>query len=111
MNAVANSMTDAAYAQLLALRNHSQDARECIEMAIDSLMEEYQCSRRRAAIVAMQAWTDLEDKGRPVAYVDVSLTTGNMVVIHDADGRTSIFSARELLQLRELNNNPTRIHA
>lgn len=111
MNAIAQSMTDAAYAQIIALKNSGSDARECIEMTTDSLMEEYQCSRRRAALLAVQTWTDLDAKGQPGAYVDVSLTTGNMVVLHDEHGHTSIFSVRELLQLRAKHATPTRIHA
>lgn len=101
MNAVAQNMTDAAFCQLLALRKGSQDARECIAMTTDSLMEEFQCSRRRASLLAIRAWNDLESKGQPSAYVDVSLTTGNSVVIHDNSGRTSVFSVHELLKLRE----------
>lgn len=101
MNAVAQSMTDAAYSQLLALRKGSTDARECIDMTVDSLMEEFQCSRRRASLLAVRAWHDLEGKDQPRAFVDVSLTTGNTVVIHDQSGRTSIFSVQELLQLRD----------
>ncbi|MBY5938028.1 hypothetical protein [Marinobacter nauticus] len=101
MNAVAQSMTDAAYSQLLALRKGSTDARECIEMTVDSLMEEYQCSRRRASLLVIRAWHDLEGTKQPRAYVDVSLTTGNTVVVHDQSGRTSIFSVQELLKLRD----------
>lgn len=103
MSAVSRSMTDSAYAQLIALRagNAQCNARECIEMVIDSLMEEFQCSRRRAALTATQAWHDLEARGQARAYVDVGLTTGNTVVVHDGAGRTSIFSVHELLRLRE----------
>lgn len=101
MNAVAQNMTDAAYSQLLALRKGSTDARECVELTVDSLMEEFQCSRRRASLLAIRAWHDLEGAKQPNAYVDVSLTTGNTVVVHDASGRTSIFSVQELLKLRD----------
>ncbi len=112
MNAIAHNMTDTAYAQLLALRNGSYNARECVEMTIDSLMEQYQCTRRRAALVTTKAWADLECTGKPPAYVDVSLTTGNTVVIHDASGRTNIFSVHELLQLRDSQHTTTnRINA
>jgi hypothetical protein len=112
MNAIAQNMTDSAYAQLLALRNGHYDARECVDMTIDSLMEQYQCSRRRAALVTTKAWADLEATGKPPAYVDASLTTGNTVVIHDASGRTNIFSVHELLQLRDSQHNTiNRINA
>ena len=103
MNAMAQTMTDSAYAQLLALRKSGRkySSRESVQMTIDSLMEQYQCSRRRAALLATKAWADLEASGKPAAFVDVALTTGNMVVIHDASGRTSVFSVHELLQLRD----------
>lgn len=112
MNAIAQCMTDSAYAQLLALRKGSYDARECVEMTIDSLMEQFHCTRRRAALITTKIWADLEAAGKPAAFVDVGLTTGHTVVIHDASGRTSIFSVHELLQLRDSQHNTTnRINA
>jgi len=48
----------------------------------------------------------------PAAFIDVSLTTGNTVVIFDAStGRTSVFSIRELLHLRDNANPVTHIQA
>lgn len=111
-NAATTNITNAAYGQLIALRKRACAARECVEATIDSLIEEYQVSRRQAALITTQAWADLEATGKPVAFVDVSLTTGNMVVIHDASGRTSIFCVHELLQLRDSHHNTiNRINA
>lgn len=101
MNAIAKNMTDAAYGQMIALRKQGEPARGCIEMTVDSLMDEFLCSRRRASLLAIRAWYDLEAKGQPAAYVDVSLTTGNTVVVHDQSGRTSVFSVQELMRLRD----------
>lgn len=113
MNATAKTnMTDATYGQLIALRKRNHDAAQCIENVVDSLMEEFGCSRRRAALLASSVWTDLEEAGKPAAYVDVNHTTGNTVVIRDTStGRTSIFSIRELLQLRDSASNVTHIQA
>jgi hypothetical protein len=113
MTAIAKQiMTDAAYRQLMALRKHSHSANDCVEKVVDSLMEEFNCSRRRAAILALSVWADLEDVGMPAAFIDVSLTTGNTVVIFDAStGRTSVFSIRELLHLRDNANPVTHIQA
>ena len=112
-NAVTTTITNAAYGQLIALRKQGHAVVESIEATIDSLMEEFDISRRQAALIATQAWTDLEDSGKTSAYVDVSRTTGNMVVIHDTStGCACIFSVQELLALRA--NNPdqlTRIQA
>jgi len=111
MTAIANNMTDTAYGQLLALRKDKLPARECVEMTIDSLMEEFSCSRRRAAFLVMKAWADLEAQKAPKAHIDVSHTTGQMVVIKDETGRVSIFSINELLQLRDQAATHHHIHA
>jgi hypothetical protein len=112
MNAIQKNMNDAAYAQLIALRKSNTSASECVELTTDSLMEEFGCSRRRAMLKVTAAWYDLEAAGAQSAYIDVSHTTGNSVVIHDtATGRTSIFSVRELLQLRDQAVNPIAINA
>lgn len=113
MTAIAKTnMTDAAYGQLIALRKHEHSAAQCIESVVDSLIEDFGCSRRRAALLASSVWSDLEDAGQPAAYIDVSHTTGNTVVVHDTGtGRTSIFSIRELLQLRDNASNVTHIQA
>ncbi|WP_375581774.1 hypothetical protein ABWH88_02145 [Marinobacter adhaerens] len=112
-NAVTSPITNAAYGQLIAQRKQGFSARESVEATIDSLIEEYLVSRRKAALIVTQAWADLEDTGKPAAFVDVSRTTANMVVVKDtATGCTSIFSVHELLQFRA--NNPdhvNRIHA
>ncbi len=111
MTAIAKNMTDTAYGQLLALRKENLTERECVEMTIDSLMEEFSCSRRRAAFLVMKAWADLDARGKPAAHIDVSHTTGQMVVIKDETGRTSILSVHEILQLRDQAANTVHIHA
>lgn len=112
MTAIAKNMTDTAYGQLLALRKDKVPARDCVEMTIDSLMEEFGCSRRRAALLVIQAWSDLDAKGKPAAHIDVSHTTGNTVVIKTADGRINIFSVHEILKLRDQAASTTlHIHA
>lgn len=113
MTAIAKTnMTDTAYGQLIALRQSGHGASQCIESVVDSLMEEYGCSRRRAVLKVTAAWYDLEAAGAKSAYIDVSHTTGNTVVVHDTGtGRTSIFSIRELLQLRDNASNVTHIQA
>jgi hypothetical protein len=113
MTAIAKqSMTDATYSQLTALRKNSHSARECVEKVVFSLMEEFNCSRRRAALLATKVWAELECVGLPAAYIDVSHTTGNAVVIHDTGtGRTSVFSIRELLQLRDSASAVSHIQA
>ncbi|OEY67442.1 hypothetical protein [Marinobacter sp. X15-166B] len=100
-NASDNKAFNAAYGQLIALRKRDFGRKSAISMTIDSIMEEFHCSRRRAALIVTRAWADLEAVGQRSAYVDVSLTTGNTVVIHDTTGRTSVFSIHELLQLRD----------
>lgn len=106
------SMNESAYRQLMALRKNSRSADRCVEKVTDSLMEEFNCSRRRAAMLAVSVWADLEQAGRPSAYIDVSHTTGNTVVIHDTGtGRTSVFSIRELLQLRDSTSTIAHIQA
>src|SRR5690554_4024643 len=108
-NAVNNPITNAAYGQLIAQRKQGISARESVEATIDSLIEEYLVSRRQAALIVTQAWADLESAGKPAAFIDVSRTTGNMVVVRDTGtGCTSIFSVHELLQLRA--SNPERLH-
>lgn len=112
MNAIPKiNMTDAAYRQVIALRKSGMGARECVELTTDSLMEEFGCTKRRAALLAIHTWTDLDAAGKPSAYVDVSLTTGNSVVIHEGNGRTSILSVHELLKLRDQAVNPIAINA
>ena len=106
------NMTNAAYRQLLALRKDSHRGSECVQKVVDSLMEEFSCSRRRAVLKVTAAWYDLEASNASKAYIDVSHTTGNAVVICDtATGRTSIFSISELLQLRERAAHVTHIQA
>jgi len=106
------NMTNAAYRQLLALRKDSHRGSECVQKVVDSLMEEFSCSRRRAVLNVTAVWYDLEASNSSKAYIDVSHTTGNAVVIRDtATGRTSIFSISELLQLRERAAHVTHIQA
>jgi len=102
MNATHEQIQNAAYGQLIALRRSNRQAQPCLEMVTESLMEEFGCTHRRAASIAATAWLDLEDVGRPPAYVDMNCTTAGVVtVVCPTTGRTSIFSARELLSLRE----------
>lgn len=93
---------NAAYSQLIALSESGSTPASCIEMVAETLVEEFSCSLRRATYIATAAWTDLDSANAPGAYVDASRTTGNMVVVQDpSTGRSSIFSVRELLALRE----------
>lgn len=93
---------NAAYSQLIALRDSGTEPASAINMVAETLVEEFSCSLRRATFIATAAWTDLDSAGTAGAYVDASRTTGNMVVVQDpGTGRTSIFSVRELLALRE----------
>lgn len=104
MNAIAEKdIQNAAYSQMIALLDGTRTARLCIEMVAESLVEEFSCSLRRATYITTAAWADLDSAGSfETAYVDASRTTGNMVVVQDpTTGRTSIFSVRELLALRE----------
>lgn len=111
MTAIAKNMTDTAYAQLLSLKKQHISAREAVDMTIDSLMEEFSCSRRRAAFLVMQIWADLETAGHTRAHIDLNHTTGQTVVIKDQNGRTCIFSINELLQLRAQAAQPIQINA
>jgi len=103
MNATAqNAIQNAAYGQLIALRDSGTEPASAINMVAETLVEEFGCSLNRATFITTAAWTDLDSAGTTGAYVDASRTTGKMVVVQDpATGRTSIFSVRELLALRE----------
>ncbi|MBB5320449.1 hypothetical protein [Marinobacter oulmenensis] len=97
-----NAIHNAAYSQLIALRDSGTRAESAITMVAETLVEEFSCSLRRATFIAVTAWTDLDRAATAGAYVDTTCTSGNMVVIQDpSTGRTSIFSVRELLALRE----------
>jgi len=101
-NAVNSTITNAAYGQLIALRKSNQQAQSCIEMVSETLTEEYGITRKRAQTIAATAWLDLEDVGRPAAYVDMTRTTAGVVCVTcPTTGRTTLFSARELMALRE----------
>lgn len=103
MNAIAiEKIQNAAYGQLIALRNSNQQAQSCIEMVSQTLTEEFGITLKRAQTIAATAWLDLEDVGLPAAYVDMTRTTAGVVCVTcPTTGRITLFSARELMALRE----------
>lgn len=106
------AITNCAYKHVIAGRKAGYLARRCIEQATEAVMQAHNCSRRKAALVTTEAWIDLEAASPCTAYIDVSHTTGNMVVLRDRSGTTSIFSVNELLQMRQQNpQNLTPINA
>lgn|SRR5690554_6531650 len=110
--AQSQQMSDTAYAHMIAARKARRSKDQCIEDTVTALMEGFSCARRRAVLLAISTWNDLEAAGKPLAYIDVSQTTGNTVVVRDFSGKTNVFSIHELLELRNQNQEQlTRIQA